>query len=101
MTRARRDFSFAGRRVHLLLESIPQDQDDGRTGSGEEKRPLFDIVACTSIGGMNAAVIVSNTTILTMVYRGTLISYLSNRLIDAEYSNEVITSVQLVLSSAM
>ena len=50
---------------------------------------------------MNAPVIVSNTTILIMVDRGILISYLSNRLIDAEYSDEVITSVQLVLSSAM
>jgi len=46
---------------HALVKKLSQrDQDEGRTGIGEEKRPLFDIVAGTSIGGMNAAVVVSN-----------------------------------------
>lgn len=48
---------------HTLVTRLSQqDQDEGRTttGTGEGRRPLFDIIAGTSIGGMNAAIVVSN-----------------------------------------
>jgi NTE family protein len=46
----------------LVKRLRQQDRDEGRItiGAGEIKRPLFDIIAGTSIGGMNAAVVVNN-----------------------------------------
>ena len=42
--------------VEKLTKNI---EDKKRKGLDTEKRPLFDIVAGTSIGGMNAAIVVS------------------------------------------
>jgi predicted acylesterase/phospholipase RssA len=46
---------------HALVKKLSeQDEDKGKQGFEKQKRPLFDIVAGTSIGGMNAAVVVSS-----------------------------------------
>jgi NTE family protein len=46
---------------HALVKKLSeQDEEKGRRGIGKQKRPLFDIVAGTSIGGMNAAVVISS-----------------------------------------
>ena len=46
---------------HALVKKLSeQDEDKRRRGIGKQKRPLFDIVAGTSIGGMNAAVVISS-----------------------------------------
>ena len=46
---------------HALVKKLSeQDKNEGREGFGEQKRPLFDIIAGTSIGGMNAAVVLGS-----------------------------------------
>ena len=48
---------------HAIVEKlIKNDEDRRRKGLASEKRPLFDIVAGTSIGAMNAAIVVSSVT---------------------------------------
>ena len=44
----------------IVEKIIKNDEDKKRKGLDIEKRPLFDIVAGTSIGAMNAAVVVSS-----------------------------------------
>jgi NTE family protein len=44
-----------------LVEKI-SEEDEGKRGVENGKRPLFDIVAGTSIGAMNAAIVVSSIT---------------------------------------
>jgi len=46
----------------LVEKLIKYDEDRSKKGLLTEKRPLFDIVAGTSIGGMNAAIVVSSVT---------------------------------------
>lgn len=46
----------------IVEKLIKNDEDRKRTGLDNEKRPLFDIVAGTSIGAMNSAIIVSHVT---------------------------------------
>jgi NTE family protein len=46
----------------LVEKLIKYDEDGTKKGLLTEKRPLFDIVAGTSIGGMNAAIVVSSVT---------------------------------------
>jgi NTE family protein len=46
---------------HALVKKLSkQDQDESRESFERQKRPLFDIVAGTSIGGMNAAVVLGS-----------------------------------------
>ena len=46
---------------HALVKKLSeQDEDESREGFEKQKRPLFDIVAGTSIGGMNAAVVLGS-----------------------------------------
>jgi predicted acylesterase/phospholipase RssA len=46
---------------HALVKKLSkQDQDESGEGFERQKRPLFDIVAGTSIGGMNAAVVLGS-----------------------------------------
>jgi NTE family protein len=45
-----------------IVEKLVNIEDKKREVLGSEKRPLFDIVAGTSIGGMNGAIIVSSVT---------------------------------------
>jgi NTE family protein len=44
----------------IVEKLIKNDEDKKRKGLDIEKRPLFDIVAGTSIGAMNAAIVVSS-----------------------------------------
>src|SRR5215475_5370907 len=44
----------------IVEKLIKNDEDKKRMGLDTEKRPLFDIVAGTSIGAMNAAIVVSS-----------------------------------------
>ena len=44
----------------LVEKLIKKDEDKKRKGLENEKRPVFDIVAGTSIGAMNAAIVVSS-----------------------------------------
>ena len=44
----------------IVEKLIKNDEDKKRKGLDTEKRPLFDIVAGTSIGAMNAAIVVSS-----------------------------------------
>lgn len=46
----------------LVEKLIEYDEDRSKKGLLTERRPLFDIVAGTSIGGMNAAIVVSSVT---------------------------------------
>jgi predicted acylesterase/phospholipase RssA len=44
----------------IVEKLLKNDEDKKRKGLDTEKRPLFDIVAGTSIGAMNAAIVVSS-----------------------------------------
>jgi len=44
----------------IVEKLVKNDKDKKRKGIDTEKRPLFDIVAGTSIGAMNAAIVVSS-----------------------------------------
>jgi NTE family protein len=44
----------------LVEKLVKNDEDKKRKGLGNEKRPLFDIVAGASIGAMNGAIVVSS-----------------------------------------
>lgn len=46
----------------LVEKLIKEDKNKTSRGLQYEKRPLFDIVAGTSIGGMNGAIVISNVT---------------------------------------
>ena len=46
----------------IVEKIIKNDKDGGRNILAHEKKPLFDIVAGTSIGAMNAAIVVSSVT---------------------------------------
>ena len=46
----------------LVEKLIEEDKNKRSRGLQYEKRPLFDIVAGTSIGGMNGAIVISNVT---------------------------------------
>jgi NTE family protein len=46
----------------IVMKLIKNDEDKKRKDIETEKRPLFDIVAGTSIGAMNAAIVVSSVT---------------------------------------
>ena len=46
----------------LVEDLVKNDKDKKRNGVESEKRPLFDIVAGTSIGAMNGAIVVSSVT---------------------------------------
>ena len=46
----------------LVENLVKNDKDKKRKGLENEKRPLFDIVAGTSIGAMNGAIVVSSVT---------------------------------------
>ena len=46
----------------IVEKLIKNDEDKKRKGIEIEKRPLFDIVAGTSIGAMNGAIVVSSVT---------------------------------------
>jgi NTE family protein len=46
----------------IVEKIIKNDDDKKRKGLDNEKRPLFDIVAGTSIGAMNGAIVVSSVT---------------------------------------
>lgn len=46
----------------MVEKLIKNDEDKKRKGLDTEKRPLFDIVAGTSIGAMNAAIVLSSAT---------------------------------------
>ena len=52
----------AGAYRAIVEKIIKNDKDRGRNIPADEKRPLFDIVAGTSIGAMNAAIVVSSVT---------------------------------------
>lgn len=52
----------AGAYRGIVEKLIKSDEDRGRNVLSNEKRPLFDIVAGTSIGAMNAAIVVSSVT---------------------------------------
>jgi len=52
----------AGAYRAIVEKLIKNDEDGGRNILADEKRPLFDIVAGTSIGAMNAAIVVSSVT---------------------------------------
>jgi hypothetical protein len=52
----------AGAYRAIVEKIIKNDKDGGRNIPADEKRPLFDIVAGTSIGAMNAAIVVSSVT---------------------------------------
>ena len=52
----------AGAYRAIVEKIIKNDEDGGRNILADEKRPLFDIVAGTSIGAMNAAIVVSSVT---------------------------------------
>lgn len=45
---------------HALVKKLRQQDQDESLGFEKQKRPLFDIVAGTSIGGMNAAVVLGS-----------------------------------------
>ena len=47
---------------HAIVEKLVNIEDKKRKGLESEKRPLFDIVAGASIGGMNGAIVVSSVT---------------------------------------
>ena len=46
----------------LVEKLVKYDEEKKRKGIENEKRPLFDIVAGTSIGAMNGAIVVSSVT---------------------------------------
>jgi len=52
----------AGAYRAIVEKIIKNDKEVGRNILANEKRPLFDIIAGTSIGAMNAAIVVSSVT---------------------------------------